>query len=263
VNLSIIPSRSRSHLTCQRLHQLVDWSWPMAPQKTIVFLGAPTAQEAMQSWQASPLPAPPLPPYNSTALRPFEIDPLHRTSGVTWRRLADPVDSLSQELADTTMETRSPEDLFLERSLQVYDNDFPASSSSEMEIDAYPSEYSAAADLSISSPYFLTGYDFDVNEIIELDELPSCAQRISPQTSVSIIVAIKEIGQNQVVTTKYNKSIHLVKLVVQDQTRQGFEIACWDMMATLTQSLRVNDIVHFRGPPKNPVPFFQLSFLTV
>lgn len=209
----------------------------MAPPKTIIFLGAPTAKEAMASWHASPPPPPP----TASTLRPFEIDPQQRTKGVTWRRLTDPVDSLSQELADTTMDIRSPEDLFLERSLQVYDND---DSLEEMDI-SYPSEYSELSLSQISSP-FLTGYDFDINEITELEDLPS-PQKITGQTSVSIIVAIREIGRLQVVTTKYNKSISLVKLIVQDQTRQGFEVACWDSMATLTQSLRINDIVHFRG----------------
>jgi len=211
----------------------------MAPPKAIIFLGAPTATQAMQSWRASRPPAPP----NPSPPRPFEINPLHRTTGVTWRRLTDPVDSLSQDLADTTMETRSPEDLFLERSLQVYDHD---SLCEEMDI-YYPAEESEVSEVSILSSPFLTGYDFDVNEIVELEELP-LPERISAQTSVSIIVAISEVGMTQVVTTKYNKQINLVKLVVQDQTRQGFEIACWDGMATLTQSLHVNDIVHFRGP---------------
>ena len=109
--------------------------------------------------------------------------------------------------------------------------------------------------MSILSSPFLTGYDFDVNEIVELEELPP-PERITAQTSVSIIVAISEVGMTQVVTTKYNKQINLVKLVVQDQMRQGFEIACWDGMATLTKSLHVNDIVHFRGPlPSSLVPF--------
>ena len=219
--------------------------WWMGSRRMIVFLGAPSVKDALSTWKTSA-------PENeeSACLRPFEIDPLQKTTGVAWRRLADPVDSLSQELAESTMESRPPEDLFLERSLQIftdeYDDDDDDDDDNEMDI-CNLSDYSELSVSQISTP-FLTGYDFDVNEITELEDLPAAnIVNKTLQRKYSLIVAIVEISPCQHIITKYGKSISLVKLIVADQTNPHLEIACWEQMAVLAQNMRTNDIIYFRG----------------
>jgi hypothetical protein len=215
----------------------------MASRRTIVFLGAPTAKEAMRTWKADNISPAEEQTENVSSLRPFEIDPSHRTKGVTWRRLTDPIESLSQELAETTMEPQYPEDLFLERSLEIFTTE---DLDDEEEMDIYnPIEYS---DISLSQIPFLTGYDFDINEVTELEDLPP-PHKVTEYTQkkFSIIVVITEISACQRVTTKYGKTIPLVKLIVADQTQSNLEIACWENMAMLTQSMRIDDIIYFRG----------------
>ena len=111
-------------------------------------------------------------------------------------------------------------------------------------------DYSELSVSQISTP-FLTGYDFDVNEITELEDLPE-ANIVTKtlQRKYSIIVAITEISPCQQVTTKYGNSISLVKLIVADQTKANLEIACWENMALLAQNIRTDDIVYFRGIPR-------------
>jgi hypothetical protein len=206
--------------------------------RMIVFLGAPTAKDIISTWDEPPLPQ----DDDTSNLPPFKVDPQQITTGVTWRRLADPVESLSQELAGTSMESHLLEDPLLERSLRIYTNDIN-DDEDDMEVDA--SENSEST--SIYTP-FLTGYDFDVNEITELEDLPPAnvvARNL--HRNYSIIVAITAILPCQHVTTKFGKSIALVKLTVADQTRANLEIACWDAMAGLTQSMRKDDIIFFRG----------------
>jgi len=201
----------------------------------IVFLGAPTAKDITSTWDEPPLPQ----DDDTSNLPPFKVDPQQITTGVTWRRLADPVESLSQELAGTSMESHLLEDPLLERSLRIYTNDI--NDDEDMDVDA-----SENSESSIYSP-FLTGYDFDINEIIELEDLPLAnvvARNL--HRNYSIIVAITAILPCQHVTTKFGKSIALVKLIVADQTRANLEIACWDAMAGLTQSMRKDDIIFFR-----------------
>ena len=198
----------------------------------IVYLGAPLTTDLLKTWSGEPHPQIP----DIPSLRPFQVDPEQKTAGVAWRRLVDSVDSLSQELADTTMDSRSPEDLFLERSLQIFDND-----NDEMDID-YVSEQS---DDSVSQIPLPAGYDFDMNEITELEDLPG--MNINLQRNYSVIVAITSISPSQTITTKYGKTIPLVKVIVADQTKSQFEIACWENMAILAQSMRTNDIIYFRG----------------
>jgi hypothetical protein len=209
----------------------------------IMFLGAPTLNDVLKTWKShSP------PQYEETpSLRPFKIDPSQKTTGVAWRRLVDPVESLSQELAETTMQSRVPEDLFLERSLQIFTDECDDDDNDgEMDL-CNPADYS---ELSVSQIYtpFLTGYDFDVNEITELEDLPEAKTvNSTPQRKYSIIVAILEISPCQQITTKYGKSVSLVKLILADQTNPHLEIACWEHMAVLARNLRTNDIVYFRG----------------
>jgi len=215
------------------------------PRRMIVFMGAPTTADLMKTWTNDP---PPPPPSVLPILRPFEIDPHQRTDGVTWRRLTDPVDSLSQELAETTVDPRTAEettsaaettadDNLLERSFRVFDHD---------EDDMDPAEISQI--VSQASTPFLAGYDFDMNEITELEDLPEAKNvNATNHKSYSFVVAVTEISSLEKVTTKYGKSISLVKLLVADQTRSQLEIACWEHMASVAQTLRVHDIVHFRG----------------
>lgn len=213
----------------------------MESRRMIVFLGAPTAKDILKTWDK-----PALSQNDDTSdLPPFMLDPQNKTSGVAWRRLADPVDSLSQELAETSMEPHLIEDPLIERSLRIYNTD-----TKDGEDDMDISETAENSELSISSVYtpFLTGYDFDVNEITELEDLPSAnvvAHNLN--RNYSIIVALTDMTPCQHVTTKFGKSISLVKLMVADQTRTNLEIACWDAMASLTQSMRKDDIVYFRG----------------
>jgi hypothetical protein len=219
----------------------------MSSRKTIVFLGAPTSAEAMKSWHP-----PPSPHTHTTALPPFQIDTDQRTQGPTWRRLTDPIDSLSQDLSQTRILPRWSSDPFLERSLQIYDDELENSDAEEMDTTFLDlSEYSSLLISPNCSP-FLTGYDFDVNEITELEEIP-VAGKVSSRMSVSFVVAVREVGRRETVMTRFGRSIELVKVIVGDQTRERFEIVCWDSIATLTQSLRVNDIVHFRGTPIPPI----------
>jgi len=111
----------------------------------------------------------------------------------------------------------------------------------------YGSDISILSGSQGSSP-FPTGYDFDVNEITELEDLPSAiGVRKNFSKNYSIIVSIQEITSLRMVTTKYGSTIPLIKLVVADQTASGLEIACWDQMATNAQTMRIDDIVHFRG----------------
>jgi hypothetical protein len=214
----------------------------METKRMIVFLGAPTAKEVAATWGNH------YPPNldDTPSLPPFKLDSQHRTSGVTWRRLADPVESLSQELAETSMRSPVLEDPFLERSLQIFTNDGDEDEDVDMDI----SNASAYSDLSISQipTPFLTGYDFDVHEITELEDLPPANVLLhSLHRKYTILVAVTEISRLQEVTTKFGKSINLVKLTVTDQTRANFEIACWDTMALHTQSMRKDDIIYFRG----------------
>ena len=224
----------------------------MTSSRTIIFLGAPSAKEAIKSW----------PKYMSfyedhddqdfSVLQPFKIDLLQKTNGVVWRRLNDPVESLSQELAETTMESHFPEDAQLERSFQIFtqhdnqlnDEDTESWTPSETEIPQVP---------------FLTTYDFDVNEITELEELP-LRNKIAGQglRSYSLIVVITTLSALQVVTTRYGKSVSLVKLQVADQTKSNFEITCWDKIALRAQSMRINDIVYFQGKLREL--FISLNF---
>lgn len=233
----------------------------MSSRKTIVFLGAPTSAEAMKSWHPPPSPPPTHATTTTPVLPSFQVDPEQHTQGPTWRRLTDPIDSLSQDLSQTSILPRSSSDPFLERSLQIYDHDNDHSDFDEMdtvqETNHEMSEYASFQISQVSSP-FLTGYDFDVNEITELDELPMPG-KISPRTSVSLVVAVREVGRRETVMTKFGRSIELVKLIVGDQTRERFEVVCWDSIATLTQSLRVNDIVHFRGTFSIPIIFIVLT----
>ena len=217
----------------------------MGSRRTIVFLGAPSAEEALKTWKGHNLPEHyPQNEGDVARLPEFEIDSSHRTEGVVWRRLTDPVKSLSQELAETTMESRTPEEVFLERSLQIFHDDGD-DEDEEMDIDV--SEISIFPRSQISTP-FLTGYDFDVNEITELEDLPP-ANKVTKNLSrnYSLLVAIQEITQFQLVKTKYGKEIALVKLIVADQTTSGLEVACWDQMALVAENMRVDDIVYFRG----------------
>jgi hypothetical protein len=198
-------------------------------------MGAPLTADLLKTWTGeSPPPTQDIP-----SLRPFQLDPQQKTDGVAWRRLADPVDSLSQELADTTMDPNSQQDFFLERSLQIFNN--------EQDQDEMDINYSFGSDISLSqiSTPFPTSYDFDMNEITELEDLPNI--RIHPQRNYSIIVCITDLLPTQIITTKYGNTIPLVKLIVADQTKSQFEIACWENMAILAQSMRTHDIVYFRG----------------
>jgi hypothetical protein len=211
----------------------------MNGRRTIVFLGAPTANEAMETWTGEPVP----PIEDIASLSPFKIDPQQSTKGVAWRHLADPadpVDSLSQEFAD--LQTRTLDDIFLEQSLRVYDADVD---DYEDEMDPDPADYSEISLSQVPTP-FLTGYDFDVNETTELEDLPAVTAHNFRQ-NYSVVVVIQEISPVQMITTKYGKTIPLVKLIVADQTISTFEVACWENLATLTQSMRRNDIIHFRG----------------
>jgi hypothetical protein len=208
--------------------------------------------DVLKNWSTENLSS----PDDASELPEFTINPSQRTTDIVWRHLvnpADDVESLSQELAETTVDTSRDEDLYLERSLQIftnrYDNDLGVDENEEDEMDlCHPSEYS---ELTISTP-ILAGYDFDINEISELEDLPDAnfvLSTLHKQHSYSIIVAVVEISPCQLVTTKFGKSISLIKLVVADQTCANFEIACWDQMASFAQTMRVNDIIHLRGNP--------------
>jgi len=139
------------------------------------------------------------------------------------------------------------EDAFLERSLQIFTDECDDDENDgEMDL-CNPADYS---ELSVSQIYtpFLTGYDFDINEITELEDFPEAKiVNNTPQRKYSIIVAILEISPCHQITTKYGKSVSLVKLILADQTNPHLEIACWENMAVLAQNLRINDIVYFRG----------------
>ena len=214
----------------------------MESRRRIVFLGAPSAKDALKTWKQHARPQ----NEDLSYLRPFEIDPLQRTTGAAWRRLTDPVDSLSQELAETTVESSLlPEDLYLERSLRIFTDEYDDDGDDdEMDFD-----YSELSISQVATP-FLTGYDFDINEITELEDIPEpniVAKTL--QRKYSIIVAVTEISAHHQVTTKYGNSISLVKLIVADQTKANLEIACWANMALLAQNIRTNDIVYFRGTP--------------
>jgi hypothetical protein len=224
----------------------------MGSRRMIVFLGAPTAKDIINTWTSSGLPR----DDDASNLPLFKVDPQHNTTGVAWRRLPDPVESLSQELAETSMESHLVENPLLERSLRIYTNDI--NNDDDMDVEAADN-----SELSISSLYspFLTGYDFDVNEITELEDLPSAnIVAHSLHRNYSLIVAITEISPCQHVITKFGKSIPLVKLIVADQTRTNFEVACWDAMANLTQSIRKDDIIFFRGVfPENRITNVDLG----
>jgi hypothetical protein len=217
----------------------------MSSRRMIVFLGPPSVKDVLKTWKGH------YQHVDDTCLEQFEIDPLQRTTGVAWRRLFDPVDSLSQELAETTMDLQVPENLSLERSLEIFTNEYDEDDDS---VDSFnPADYSELSVSQVSTP-FLTGYDFDINEITELEDLPDANTVANGlQRKYSIIVAIVEISQCQLVTTKYGNSISLVKLIVADQTRAHLEIACWEHMALLAQRMRTNDVIYFRGT-SNLVP---------
>jgi hypothetical protein len=217
----------------------------MARRRLIIYLGAPSVDDVLKNWSGEDVES----PIDSSELPEFTINPSQRTTDIVWRHLvnpADDVESLSQELAETTVDA-SRGDLYLERSLQIftnrYDNDVDENEDDEMDL-CHPSEYS---ELTISTP-ILAGYDFDINEISELEDLPDATSVLSIlHKKYSIIVAVVEISPCQLVTTKFGKSISLIKLVVADQTCANFEIACWDQMASFAQTMRVNDIIHLRG----------------
>ena len=210
----------------------------MGSRRMIVFLGAPSAKDVLKTWKGDPIPE----DEDISSLPPFEIDPLHSTGRIAWRRLVDPMDTLSQELAESTMECN--DDSFIERSLQIYDDDDEGGEGdADDEMDTYEPLI-----LSQISTSFLTGYDFDVNEITELEDLPTANKvNTTVKNKYSIIVVITDVSSCQLVTTKYANSIPLVKLVVGDQTKSRFEVACWGDMAIKAQAMRRNDIAYFRG----------------
>jgi hypothetical protein len=212
----------------------------MSSSQLIVFLGAPTAKEALSTWTGG-LPV----SQDDTNLPLFSVDSRERTSGVTWRHLVDPVESLSQELSQASVRPTTPEDGFLERSLRLFNYD-DADDGDDMDL-CDMSELSDFSFSQIGTP-FIKGYDFDINEIMELQDLPPANVVMhSPQRNYSFIVAILAISPCQTVDTKYGKSIALVKLSVADQTKSNLEIACWENMARMALSLRVDDIVYFSG----------------
>lgn len=217
----------------------------MTSKQIIVFSGPPSVKDILSTWEDQNVPQ----DDDDSTLPMFEIDPQQRTLGVAWRRLIDPDDPSTQELAETAVELQSPEDLLLERSLRM----FTESDDEEDEMDIGDSEeYSEISVSQVSTPFF-AGYDFDINEITELEDIPP-AEIVTknPLRKYSIIVAITEISPCQLVTTKYGRLIRLVKLVVADQTRSELGIACWEHMATFAQSLRADDIVYFRGASPHP-----------
>jgi len=206
----------------------------------IVFLGAPSARDVLKTWKGHKFPQ----DEDISSLRPFEIDPLQRTPGAAWRRLTDPQDSLFQELAKSTVESSRLPDLFLERSLEIFTNEYYNDDNDD---DIMDFEYSDLSISQVSTP-FLTTYDFDVNEITELEDLPEpdiVAKTL--QRRYSIIVAITDMSPYQYVTTKYGNAISFVKLIVADQSKANLEIACWENMARAAQNMRINDIIYFRG----------------
>jgi hypothetical protein len=202
--------------------------------RMIVFLGAPTLEHVLKTWNGEPVPQ--TDDYNT--LPPFQVDQF-KTNGVAWRRLKDPIDGLSQDIADVAVSPPAYADDFLERSLLIF-NDEP--DDAMMDVD-----YSAVDISQFCSP-FLTGYDFDINEITELEDIAQ-THLIRPSRNYSLAVVIKEISPCQTVETKYGKSVPFAKLVVADQTASDFELACWESMAILSQSMRQHDIVYFRGIP--------------
>lgn len=213
--------------------------------RTIIFLGAPRAKDIVKTWKAPDGPEISLSKTADVAsLPPFEIDPTHASRNVAWRRLPDPLHSLSQEFSETNFGPPTVEPSFIDRSLQGYYNN----DDDEMDLHDLPSSVNDGRDTSqIPSP-FLAGYDFDINEITELEDLPS-ARTISGDSSrrFSLVVAVMETQGCELVATKFGTSINLTKLIVGDLTRQQFEIACWDDMATVAQKIHVHDIVYFRG----------------
>ena len=218
----------------------------MESRKMIIFLGAPTAKDVLKTWDKPSLHQ----NDDTSSLPPFSLDPENKTCGVVWRRLPDPIESLPQELADSSMESHSLEDAALEKSLRIYAQD--DDDDNEDDEDIFDRSETLALSVSSIDTPFLTKYDFDVNEITELEDLPS-ANIIarSLHRNYSIIVAIVEMSSCQLVMTRFGKSIPLVKLIVADQTRGNLEIACWDAMALLTQSMRKDDIIYFRGMYRN------------
>jgi|SRR5271156_5092625 len=217
----------------------------MEGKRTIIFLGAPRAKDIVKTWTTPDGPKISLPKTEDVAsLPPFQIDPTQTSRNVAWRRLADPVQSLSQEFAETSFGPPTVEPSFIDRSLQGfynYDDD-------EMDLHDLPASLHEGLETSqIPSP-FLAGYDFDINEITELEDLPT-ARSISGASlrRFSLVVAVMETHPCELVATRFGTSINLTKLIVGDLTRQHFEIACWDNMARVVQKIRVNDIVYFRG----------------
>lgn len=223
---------------------------PMASRRIIVYLGAPSGDEVLKTWKNEDE------SNSDTAELPeFTINPVQCTADIAWRRLGNPsdnpVESLSQDFEETTV-ISTRDDLYLERSLQIFTNSYEKEEEDDEMDLCHPSEYS---ELSIPTPQ-LAVYDFDINEITELEDLPDASAVLaSLHKSYSIIVAVVEISPCQLVTTKFGKSIFLVKLVVEDQTCSNFEIACWDQLASFAQTMRVNDIIHFRG-----IKFFSLKW---
>jgi len=214
----------------------------MAARRIIVYLGAPSVDDVLKDEVVTDT--------DTADLPEFKIDPRQRTTEVCWRHLAsisgDPVESLSQELAETSVDSTG-QGLYLERSLQIFTSKYDDGEGEEQDDEMDQCDPSEWSEVSISTPQ-LAGYDFDVNEITELEDLPKAdAIFATSHRQYSIIVAIVEISPCQLVITKFGESINLVKLVVADQTWPNFEIACWDRMASFAQTLRVDDIIQFRG----------------
>ena len=217
----------------------------MAARRIIAYLGAPSVDDVLKTWKDEVVMD-----TDTADLPEFKIDPRQRTTEVVWRHLAsirgDSVESLSQELAETSVDSTG-QGLYLERSLQIFTNRYDDGEGEEQDDEMDQCDPSEWSEVSISTPQ-LAGYDFDVNEITELEDLPKADAIFATfHRQYSIIVAIVEISPCQLVITKFGESINLVKLVVADQTWPNFEIACWDRMASFAQTLRVDDIIQFRG----------------
>jgi hypothetical protein len=190
----------------------------------------------------------------------ISVDRLETAPTVAWRKLTSVKEPSPSPLAaewspqylsaDISMSPHFPDDAHLDRSFQVYTQYEELDDDDDDELMQNWTPLEVSFD---QVPTTLTAFDFDVNQITELDDLPPPNQvGQHPSTSYSFLVVISKTSPCEIVTTKYGKSVSLVKLNVADQSITNFEITCWGKLAVeASNSLQPDDIVYFEGRCSN------------
>ncbi|ODQ53241.1 hypothetical protein SAICODRAFT_35086 [Saitoella complicata NRRL Y-17804] len=225
--------------------------------RVIVFVGAPTATELLDTWS----------PHEDASGQAKDATPSN--GGPRWRRLdipdkvrfpeASPLEEvrfLSSSFPETQLhaeETRwtphTPLETYIEQSFAIFEDEGPQLDVGErshtiLQADTQPIDTSMVLTL---TP--MPAYTFDIR-IPDLEDLPSqkmIAQGTYKHHEFSILVAIIDIGQTAVVRTKKGEDLEIARLVVGDPTVSALEVSLWGWTAEWAKEFRRQDIILFEG----------------